>query len=308
MTQQRLRRLFVVTVFLACPAVAAGNDGLEAARRLYAAAAYEEALRALESSPPPVTDAGAIVAVEQQRLLCLVALGRPADAEQAITAIVQADPLYVPDAASAPPRVRTTFLDVRAKLVPSVAKYDYERARQAYEAGDFASASAGFARVLAIVESSGGAAADPVLRDIAVLATGFKALSDKAAAPPPAPDASPAPAPATAAVAPPEPAPPVVPVAARTYDATYPGIVMPAIIHQDVPQWPGQLGPVPHRTAVLEVVITTEGLVESATLTQHVHPSYDRLLLAASSKWSYVPAQVEGERVKFKKVLRLNFR
>jgi len=306
MTDERLRRLLVVTVFLACPAVVAGNDGLEAARRLYAAAAYEDALRALESSPPPVTDAGAVVAVEQQRLLCLVALGRPADAEQAITAIVQADPLYVPDAASAPPRVRTVFLDVRAKLVPSVAKSDYERARQAYEAGDFAAASAGFARVLAIVESSGGAAADPVLRDIAVLATGFKTLSDKAAATPPAPVASPPPA--TAAVAPPEPAPPVVPVASRTYDATYPGIILPAIVQQDVPQWPSQLGPVPNRTAVLEVVITAEGLVESAKLTQHVHPSYDRLLLAASSKWSYVPAQVQGERVKFKKVLRLNFR
>ena len=307
MTDERLRRLLVATVFLACPAVVvAGNDGLEAARRLYAAAAYEEALRALESSPPPVTDAGAVVAVEQQRLLCLVALGRPADAEQAITAIVQADPLYVPDAASAPPRVRTAFLDVRAKLVPSVAKSDYERARQAYEVRDFASASAGFARVLAIVESAGGAAADPVLRDIAVLATGFKALSDKAAAAPPAAVAPPPPA--TAAVAPPEPAPPVVPMASRTYDATYPGIILPAIVQQDVPQWPSQLGPMPNRTAVLEVVITAEGLVESAKLTQHVHPSYDRLLLAASSKWSYVPAQVKGERVKFKKVLRLNFR
>jgi hypothetical protein len=307
MTDERLRRLLVVAVFLACPVVVVGNDGLEAARRLYAAAAYEEALRALESSPPPVTDAGEVVAVQQQRLLCLVALGRPDDAEQAITAIVQADPLYVPDAASAPPRVRTVFLDVRAKLVPSVAKSDYERARQAYEAGDFASASAGFSRVLAIVESSGGAAGgDPMLRDIAVLATGFKALSDKAAAAPPAPVAPPPPA--TAAVASPEPAPPVVPVASRTYDATYPGIILPAIVQQDVPQWPSQLGPVPNRTAVLEVVITAEGLVESATLTQHVHPSYDRLLLAASSKWSYVPAQVNGERVKFKKVLRLNFR
>ena len=308
MTDERLGRLLVVTVFLAWPAVVAGNDGLEAARRLYAAAAYEEALRALDSTPPPATDAGAIVAVEQQRLLCLVALGRPADAEQAITAIVQADPLYVPDPASAPPRVRTAFLDVRAKLVPAIAKSDYERARQAYEAGDFASASAGFTRVLAIVESSGGAATDPLLRDVGVLATGFKALSDKAAAPPPAPVAPPAPAPATAAVTPPAPAPPVVPAAAGTYDATFPGIVMPAIIHQDVPQWPSQLGPTPNRTAVLEIVITAEGLVESAKLTQHVHPSYDRLLLAASSQWSYVPAQVQGERVRFKKVLRLNFR
>jgi TonB family protein len=307
MTDERLRRLFAVTVLLACPFVAAADDGLEAARRLYAAAAYEEALRALEGSPPPVTDTGAVVAIEQQRLLCLVALGRPADAEQAITAIVQADPLYVPDQASAPPRVRTAFLDVRARLVPAIAKSDYERARDAYELGDFGSASAGFTRVLAIVDASGGTAADPLLRDIAVLATGFKTLSDKAAAAPPppaAPASAPLEPPAPAAAA---PAPPIVPVAARIYDATYPGIVAPAIVHQDVPQWPRALGPMPNRTAVIEVVITEEGLVESAKLTQHVHPSYDQRLLAATSKWSYVPAQVKGERVRFKKVLRLNF-
>ena len=150
------------------------------------------------------------------------------------------------------------------------------------------------------MESSGGAAADPVLRDIAVLATGFKTLADKAAAAPP-----PAAAPVNAPVAsPPAPAP----VVARTYDATYPGIVAPAVLRQDVPQWPQLLGPMPNRTAVLEVVITAEGHVESAKLTQHVHPSYDQLLLEATSSWSYAPAQLKGERVKFKKVLRLNFR
>ena len=72
------------------------DDGLEAARRLYAAAAYEDALKTLEGLGAGNTDPGASIAVEQQRVLCLVALGRPADAEQAMTAIVQADPLYFP--------------------------------------------------------------------------------------------------------------------------------------------------------------------------------------------------------------------
>jgi hypothetical protein len=181
-----------LAISLGFPSAARADDALETARRLYAAAAYEDALKTLEGAQPGTADTAATVAVEQQRLLCLVALGRPVDAEGAMTAIVQADPLYVPDASTAPPRVRAAFKDVRARLLPAIAKAQYEQARQAFEGADYANASAGFARVLSIVERSEGPNADAVLRDVAVLAAGFKTLSDKAgAAPPPAPAAAP---------------------------------------------------------------------------------------------------------------------
>jgi hypothetical protein len=271
---------------------------LEAARRLYAAAAYEDALKTLERLRPAAADTAATVAVEQQRLLCLVALGRPVDAEGAMTAIVQADPLYVPDASTAPPRVRAAFKDVRARLLPAIAKAQYEQARQAFEGADYANASAGFARVLSIVERSEGPNADAVLRDVAVLAAGFKTLSDKAgAAPPPAPAAAP---PVEAAAA--------APVPPRIYDATYPGLAVPTIVRQNVPQWPRTLGPPPNRDAVLAIVINEKGLVESARMTRVVHRTYDQLLLNAVSSWAYVPAQLAGEPVKFRKVLKLSFR
>jgi hypothetical protein len=292
----------VLVLSLACPVAAAGEDGLEAARRLYAAAAYEDALKTLDRLQTASSDTAATVAVEQQRLLCLVALGRPADAEGAMTAMVQADPLYVPDASTAPPRVRAAFKDVRARLMPGIARAEYERARQAFEGADYATASAGFGRVLSIVELSDGGGADPVLRDVAVLAAGFKTLSDKANAPPPAP----APAPAPVAPAPPPAvAPPAPP---RIYDATHPGLAQPRVVRQDVPQWPRTLGPPPNRDAVLAIVINEKGQVESARMTRVVHRTYDQLLLNAVSTWTYAPAQLEGEPVKFRKLMKLSFR
>jgi hypothetical protein len=43
-------------------------------------------------------------------------------------------------------------------------------------------------------------------------------------------------------------------------------------------------------------------------MTRVVHRTYDQLLLNAVSAWAYVPAQLAGEPVKFRKVLKLSFR
>jgi TonB family protein len=304
MSREGLCRVSVLAVCLVCPVVAAANDGLEAARRLYAAAAYEDALKTLEGLQPDTTGAAA-VEIHQQRLLCLVALGRPADAERAMTAIVRADPLYLPDASSAPPRVRAAFLDVRARLVPEIVKSEYERARQAFQSADYPAASAGFARVLAIVGQTEGTSTDPVVRDVAVLATGFKTLSDTANAPPPAPPPAPLPA-----VADPRPAVavPPVPPPVRIYDAAYPRLRAAETVRQEIPQWPRSLGPPPNRDGVLEVVIDQEGRIESARMVRAVNRAYDQLLLAAASTWSYLPAQLAGERVKVRKTIKLRFK
>jgi TonB family protein len=75
-----------------------------------------------------------------------------------------------------------------------------------------------------------------------------------------------------------------------------------------VPQWPRGIGPPPNRDAVLAIVINEKGLVESARMTRAVHRTYDQLLLNAVSSWAYVPAQLAGEPVKFRKVMKLSFR
>ena len=110
------------------------------------------------------------------------------------------------------------------------------------------------------------------------------------------------------AAAPPVEAAAAAPVPPRIYDATYPGLAVPTIVRQNVPQWPRTLGPPPNRDAVLAIVINEKGLVESARMTRVVHRTYDQLLLNAVSSWAYVPAQLAGEPVKFRKVLKLSFR
>jgi len=69
------------------------GESLALARDLYGAAEYERALGILDhlrtsTAPAPGSD---VTAVEQYRALCLLALGRSADAEQAIAALVLAD-------------------------------------------------------------------------------------------------------------------------------------------------------------------------------------------------------------------------
>ena len=87
--------------FALAPRGARAQDTVAVARDLYAAAAYDEALAALnrlDLSTAPQTDH---FAISQYRAFCLVALGRTGDAEKAIEAVVSAEPLYHPSDAEA---------------------------------------------------------------------------------------------------------------------------------------------------------------------------------------------------------------
>ena len=96
------------------------NDNLGAARDLYASAAYDDALAVLNrlrSAAHPPSQARTI---EQYRAFCLLALGRSAEAQTAIEAVVVANPLYVPSSADVSPRVRAAFSEVRRRLLPGL--------------------------------------------------------------------------------------------------------------------------------------------------------------------------------------------
>src|SRR3954470_19467912 len=77
------------------------QDSLQAAKNMYAAASYEDALtvlgrlRAVEPKPE----------VEELRVFCLIALGRTAEAEKAIQSVVTTNPLFVPNPDEIPPRI-----------------------------------------------------------------------------------------------------------------------------------------------------------------------------------------------------------
>ena len=78
-------------------------DSLADARDLYAAAEYEDALALLNKLQPGEHPAEERRAIEQYRAYCLLALGRSADAEQAIAAVVNATPLYKPSGSDVSP-------------------------------------------------------------------------------------------------------------------------------------------------------------------------------------------------------------
>ncbi len=288
---------FAAVALLTAPAARAQNSDLAAARDLYASAAYDEALTVLNrlhSAEPSPVDARAI---EQYRAFCLLALGRAADAQQAIEAVVAADPNYKPGDNDVSPRVRAAFSEVRRRMLPTIVQQKYAQAKAAYDRKDWVTAAAGFSQVLVTLADSdvGADATRPPLSDIRTLAVGFEELSAKAAAPPPAP----APAPVAAPVQ----APPPPPVAPRVFTGDDPGVVPPTIVNQTLPPFRG-ITPI-QRVGRIDVVIDETGAVESVAMNQSVTPAYDKIALAAARSWRYTPATLNGRPVKFRKLVQI---
>ena len=287
----------VAAFVLTGTAASAQNNDLSVARDLYASAAYDEALtllNRLRSSDHPPTDSRAI---EQYRAFCLLALGRAADAEQAIEAVVVAEPTYHPGDSDVAPRVRAMFSDVRRRMLPGIIQQKYAQAKAAFDRKDFATAAAAFSQVLVTMaepEVSAEVSRAP-LSDIRTLAAGFEELASRAIAPPPPPPVVAVPAPVALAAMPPSPP--------RIYGGDDPNVVPPISINQTLPSFRGA-SPV-QRVGRIEVIIDETGAVESAVMNVSVTSAYDKLAVAAARAWRYTPATVNGAPVKFRKVVQI---
>jgi TonB family protein len=290
--------LAVAFVLLGAGAYAQEND-LAAARELYASASYDDALVVLNRLRASDRSPGQSRAIEQYRAFCLLALGRAADAQQAIEAVVVAEPSYQPDENDVSPRVRTAFADVRRRMLPVIIQQKYTQAKTAFDRKDFAAAATGFSQVLvALADPAVSAeAARPPLADLRTLAVGFEELSAKAAAPPP-------PLPVAPPVQVAAPPPPPAPVANRPYTPEDRNVIPPNAINQSLPVFQGAV--FAPRYGMIEVLISETGDVESAVMTQSVTVSYDRLAIAAAKKWRYTPASVNGVPVKFRKSVQVS--
>ena len=88
-----------------------------------------------------------------------------------------------------------------------------------------------------------------------------------------------------------------------TYTQDDKNVTPPVIVNQDLPRFPGRV--TFDREGVVEVVIDANGAVESATLLETVEPLYNRLLLAAAKTWTYRPARLAGEPVKYRKRIQI---
>lgn len=284
------------TVFAQTPEPA--KDPLASARDLYASARYDEALAVLNDLEP--AEASSPVAerksIEQYRSLCLLALGRGTEAEAAIAAVINADPTYQPSEAEASPRVRSAFSDVRQKLLPDIVSAHYQAAKATFDKKDYKDAVDQFHQVIALLD-------DPDMQgrlpDIRTLATGFLDLAVTAATPPPAPKPKPAVAPPPAPVVPkPDPN--------RIYSIEDHDVTVPVAIRQDVPTLPTQLARMARDRGVLELVIDERGRVTSIAMREAIEPHYDADLLTAARNWKYEPALVNGQPVKFRKLIQIN--
>jgi TonB family protein len=300
----RIGAFFVTGLLTAVSAAAQESGDLAAARDLYASAAYDDALAVLNKLRATDHPASQARAIEQYRAFCLLALGRATDAEQAIEAVVAAEPSYLPSDSDASPRVRSAFTTVRRRMLPNIIQQQYAMAKAAFDRREWAVAADLFKWVLTALADPDVAneAKQPPLVDLKQLAAGFEELSSKAAAPPPPPPPPPvAPSPVVAAaVVPSVPPPP------RIYSVNDANVTAPVALNQVLPAYPGQVM-IP-RSGRIEVVIDETGAVESAVMTGSVSVAYDRLAIAATKSWKFKPATVDGTPVKFRKIVQVTIR
>lgn len=159
---------------------AAAQSPMATALDLYAAASYDDALAAFDDARKAQPTGDDLVTIERHRLLCLVALGRTAAANDVVAGLLDARPDFVLTAGEASPRVRAVFESARARVLPELVRRRYAEAKRAFDAGEFAAARDEFARVSGLLADPVVSAHDPAAKDLQTLADGFQQLSASA--------------------------------------------------------------------------------------------------------------------------------
>jgi TonB family protein len=328
------RLLSVFLAWLTCGlAIAGAQSGasLENAKALYNSASFDEALTVLDRLGGAQPDVD-VEEVQRYRALCLLALNRTAEAQNAIEVVFSRDPLYRLAEGDAPPRMRAAFTEVRRRLLPKVTEQLYASAKLSFDRKEYALAATQFKDLLTFLEDA-DAKSLPSLKEFRTLATGFRDLSVAAApavaaikpdpapsaavpsaAPPPAatvteaagktpskpviaPQGSPAPSPSAGASV----------AAAGPASGAAPGVLVPPVIlRQQMPLWLAMKDLLPRgKRGQVRVIIDDQGNVEEARVVESVHPAYDALLLSAARTWKYEPATLDGKPVRYVKLIEV---
>jgi TonB family protein len=313
--------VFVLLLLLmfAAAAPAGAQQDFAAARELYTAAKYEDALAVLDQlkeGKPASPDAA--LGVEQYRAMCLLALNRKAEAEQAIEAVADLDPFYQPAEDDAAPWIRAAFRETRRKVLPAALQRLYGHAKDAYNAKDMTEAVVAFGRVLKMLEDPDLAMDRAALGDMKMVAQGFIDLAlaattkaTPAQPPPSAPPPSSTPGagesgadPATAAKAPEGGAAPDAP---RVYDLSSTGVTPPLPMRRDMPQGSNLLRAPAGTTVIVEIIVRETGTIESAVVRQSAGQFYDERVLQAARNWRYRPAVKAGQPVRYRLLVKVVF-
>jgi TonB family protein len=281
----------LITPLVARPA---GAADLASAKTLYASASYEEALAELGKIPVESWDEH----VDEYRALCLLALGRTREAEQALEHLVRLRPLYSVPSDQMSPRVVQLFETVRWRTVPAVAREMYTNAKGAFDAGRVDDAVALFRQLGQLLSDATLIEQTPNLADIKELGDGFLKLA-QARLPPPAPAAPAAP--------PPAPAAPAAAVEAQIFTPDDADVTAPVEIERRMPRWvvPSSARAAEPVRGVLEVVSDATGTIESVKVVRPMSPTYDRELVATSRQWKFRPAMKDGMPVRYRWLMEI---
>jgi len=274
-------------------------DPLADVERLYASAAFEDALAALGR----VSGQADANQVDEYRALCFLGLNRTRDAEEAVERLVMRRRSSPYDLASHPPKFVTLYRAVKKRTLPTAAMALYSSATASFEGGQFVTASAQFKELLVMLSDPEEAGR---LGDLRVLADGFSKLSEQRLV-----DVSPpAPQPPRPPVPQPPPAGNVLAASfVRSSKAVYGSedldVIPPVIVDQRMPAWipPNPILAPRMFHGTLEVIVGEDGAVASRTMLEPAFPSYDWDLLNAAQRWKYRPATRDGRPVKYRKVI-----
>ncbi len=224
--KSRIALLIVVASISTASIARAADEPLADAKALFAAASFDGALAALDRLDS--ANGGRPEALEY-KALCLLALGRSADAQKITETLVTTVPTFAPADADLSPRFVELLTETRRRMVPVIARKLFADAREQYRAKNHADAQRTFEMVVTL-------ASDGIWRetadadDLRTLASGFLDLLDGAPAAAKAAPAAAAPQPVTPTVIPPAAAPVATAAALGQVDPPVP-------ISQAMPQW-----------------------------------------------------------------------
>jgi len=303
---------FAAAVVVLSLASTPAQNGVDAARQLYAAAAFDEALAALTKlgESPDLTPAD-LRQVDEYRMFSLYALGRAADAEAVAETLLRRDPLMSLQSSDASPRLQAAFKGVRTRLLPVLVRERYRAGRAAVEGKDFADAARAFTDAQQLIdEAEKSMVSDSGLADLRVLVDGFLVLSTSRR--PDAPDATDT-TQATSALRLEAALPPADSATAEKsfYSLEDVDVVPPAVVSQVVPNVPDAIRPEVMRAGrplVITVEIDPAGRVRRASIVVSVNPYYDEMVVSSTSRWRYKPATRSGVPVPYQKVIAIAVR
>lgn len=289
-------------------APAARAQTIAEARDLYASASYEQALTVLEKvRQGTVATPEELLAVEQYRAYCLLALNRKTDAAQAIETVYTINPFFQPAEDEVAPWVRAAFKDVRRRALPAALQRLYAQGKDAYDRKAYPEAATRFKQVLSLLDDPDMPADKGTLVDYRPLAQGFLDLATAPPAKPPA-EAQAQPAGQPTATAPKAGAADAATAAGpHIYGQGDTDVIPPVAIRQDIPRWPTSYLPAGAPDGVVEVIVNETGGVDSATIRQSLNSFYDAQLLQAARTWRYQPATKGGKPVKYRRLVRISF-